>query len=61
MKPVATLLAALSLVTLAAACGDGEPDQIPSADAGTKTGCLDGRTGAQGACSDAGVDASDGG
>lgn len=57
MKLPAALLVALASIVLAAACAESKPDQLPAADAGTKTGCLDGRTGAQGACEDAGADA----
>lgn len=51
---------ALAVVAVAAACSDTKPDELPARDAGVTTGCLDGRTGAQGACEDAGVDADSG-
>lgn len=60
MKLAAAVAAALVSFALGGACTSREPEQLPDADAGSKTGCLDGRTGAQGACEDAGVDAPDG-
>lgn len=51
---------ALAVVALGVACSESKPDELPARDGGVKTGCLDGTTGAQGACEDAGVDADSG-
>ncbi|MCC6648003.1 MAG: hypothetical protein IT374_20850 [Polyangiaceae bacterium] len=61
MKPLVATLLCVVAVAAVAACSEKEPEQLPAADAGAHVGCLDGRTGAEGACKDAGADAADGG